>query len=300
MIDRILEALALTSMLIALLASLAYGVDFLVKRSRLRRKIGTVNSSRREGMALKSLELSILNSSYFLLLFFYLYISSSDFSSLIKVENKLGIFIWIVYAALILGFIVYLIEIHNSRTFSIVSDLRSGLISGLLLLTVSSSLAYYYSYLFLFFLIFFIIRDFLLISRAPVISENTYSLFISSGTSMEPAIVDGDKLLIIVNPTELFPTTGDIVIYSRLNINSLKNEYISHRVANSSPLFLTTRGDNADYTEKIPVRRVIGLVVSIKRNGEIVYINHRFNTPENVVEAFRIDELSAFPKLKSS
>jgi signal peptidase I len=88
-----------------------------------------------------------------------------------------------------------------------------------------------------------------------------------SGTSMSPAIEDGD--IITVEPISEEPVKpGDIVLY-----HSRFDTAVIHRVIRvercASERCIVTRGDAASHTDgPVPMHRVLGRVSRVERAGE--------------------------------
>lgn len=93
------------------------------------------------------------------------------------------------------------------------------------------------------------------------------------GFSMYPFVRTGDTLLIEPkSPAEL--DIGDIIFYRRH-----KGIYVAHRlIKKNGSATLITKGDNLRYyDEPVPVKKVLGRVISIERDGRYLRLDSKLN-----------------------
>ncbi|MFC1948182.1 signal peptidase I [Chloroflexota bacterium] len=121
------------------------------------------------------------------------------------------------------------------------------------------------------------------ISYSDVLTQEVlksgFSVYLKGrGSSMYPFVRTGDLLLIEPRkPTEL--KIGDIIFYRRT-----VDLYVAHRlVRKKDSQTLVTKGDNLDYYDvPISLSQVLGIVVSIQRNGRYLKMDSIFNKFLNI------------------
>lgn len=116
---------------------------------------------------------------------------------------------------------------------------------------------------------------------APVIEETLLSggrvKLIAAGRSMEPVIVNGQDVVIIVkaqNPLK----KDDIVLFKRNNGN-----LVLHRIIALDDNRVTLRGDSQWTTETVDKSRVMGILEAIERNGKIIPAESIYFKKYNVI-----------------
>jgi signal peptidase I len=108
--------------------------------------------------------------------------------------------------------------------------------------------------------------DLLKRARYELSRQNSVLLRVS-GSSMRPALLDGD--LVTVEPVNAHSVhAGDIVLYQ-----SLRDTALIHRIVRleqrTSGRFVVTRGDASSALDvPVPIHHVMGRVTSLDRSGE--------------------------------
>jgi signal peptidase I len=102
-----------------------------------------------------------------------------------------------------------------------------------------------------------------IVSIYPVFEITNYDkkyLHVSTayGYSMYPTIKNGDLLIIALKSSPYYnPEIGDILIYKHDGF------YIAHRLLQIRESFYIVKGDNNDYFEQIPKEDVVGEVIKV-------------------------------------
>jgi hypothetical protein len=103
---------------------------------------------------------------------------------------------------------------------------------------------------------------------APVIEEILLSggkvKILASGRSMEPVICDGQDT-VVLKKAEGKLQTDDIVLFKRDSGN-----LVLHRIIAFDGNQITLRGDSQWTTETVDSSRVMGVLDSIERNGQLI------------------------------
>lgn len=83
------------------------------------------------------------------------------------------------------------------------------------------------------------------------------------GRSMTPFLIDGRDSVRLINPVHSPVEVGKIAL-----AETLEGVYVLHRVIGLREGVVTLMGDgNLDVVERVPLSQVIGVVVSVERNG---------------------------------
>ncbi len=89
------------------------------------------------------------------------------------------------------------------------------------------------------------------------------------GNSMEPFLIEGDLVKVVPKKFYFF---GDILLFFNFYGKVWCHRFIGISFKEGS-VFFHLKGDNSKKKETIPYSNIIGKVVSIQRNGEVLKIN---------------------------
>lgn len=87
--------------------------------------------------------------------------------------------------------------------------------------------------------------------------------FRARGTSMEPALRDGDLVSVVrAHPDRI--GVGDVICYE-----PEPGRLVLHRVVARGATYFVTRGDALGWVERVPFARVLGQVTAVERRGRL-------------------------------
>lgn len=233
-------------------------------------------------------------------LYFSLITLLSGFIANITSTGSLGLILGLtalieVFVVLLISLILSLSVLARFMSTRFLPNLEVIFFSGLFLLSVSAKSSNLFVYVFEFGFLWLFFKEFVFVNRQNQIRDNTYLTIEAEGESMEPFLQGGDTLVVLTPTKGVFLNEGDIVIYSRLNINTLERMLISHRLINITGNHCTLKGDNSTNVEKISVLAMRGILALAFRDGEIIYENRRTQIDQRILSWKYANTLNMWP-----
>jgi signal peptidase I len=112
------------------------------------------------------------------------------------------------------------------------------------------------------------------------ISEDSLLAVAVTGSSMFPALLSGDRVLVKKSPLEDL-NVGDIILWSDDALNRVAHRIVSIDVSSTPPL-ITTKGDlTFDEDPPVEFERVMGKIVAVLRDGKVRWISELSEIYEN-------------------